>query len=150
MKRTALSLLIAITLQQFANAQIITTVAGGGLSRGYQLPGGCPALDADIKAPNSVCKSGNDMYLIQGNTSRILKVDTTTHMSTFFFEQLSSPSSIYPDNLGNIYVAQWGNAFNTIVGSKIKKVNLSTGLLRLQGMIHWVTQEMEDSQLMLF
>ena len=115
---------------------IISTIAGGGNSG---LGDGGPATLAELSAPNSLAVDGQgNIYITDNGNQRIRKVTISTGIistiagnGTYGYNgdnitataaELSSPSQIAIDGLGNVYIAD----FNS---NRIRKVTVSTGII---------------------
>ena len=123
------SILFCLTNQ----AQIITTVAGGGVTDGLL------AINSPVNHPSSIAvdASGN-LYISDQLNHRIRKVNASTGiMSTIagngtsgfggdgfaaINANLNSPKCITLDSSGNLYIADYGN-------NRIRKVNANTGII---------------------
>ncbi len=104
-------------------AGTIATVAGTGES-GYGGDGG-PAVEAQLRAPNSVAVDGSgNLYIADWGNHRIRKVDAAGIITTVAGDgtrgyggdggpaaqaQLWHPTSVAVDGSGNLYIADWGN-----------------------------------------
>ena len=116
-------------------AQIITTVVGNGTA-GYGGDGG-QATAAQIQLANrTILDAMGNMYIADTYNNRIQKVNTLGIISTIAGDgsmnytgdgglataaELSHPSSVAIDALGNIYIADFDN-------KRIRKIN-STGII---------------------
>lgn len=116
---------------------IITTVAGTGTA-GFSGDGG-PATSASLYLPHGLClDSAENIYIEDHLNHRIRKVNGTTGVittvagngiATFSGDggpaisaSLRSPSGVYVDSAGNIYIADRDN-------QRIRKVDGSTGII---------------------
>ena len=128
-------------IRKVDTAGVIHTVAGNGIA-GFGGDGG-PATAANLDGPFGVAvDTAGNLYIADTNNNRIRKVDTKGMISTvagsntFGFggdggpataATLYAPESIALDLLGNLYIADWGNArvrvvnpaglINTIAGN---------------------------------
>ncbi|MFY7734109.1 MAG: PKD domain-containing protein [Bacteroidia bacterium] len=123
------SILFCLTSQ----AQIITTVVGGGNTEGLL------AINSPINQPSSIAvdASGNS-YISDPLNHRIRKVNASTGIMTTIvgngtsgyggdgfaaiYANLNSPRGITLDSSGNLYIADYGN-------NRIRKVNANTGII---------------------
>jgi PKD repeat protein/sugar lactone lactonase YvrE len=114
-----------------SKSQIITTVAGGGVTDGL------PAINSPVNHPSKVAVDvlGNVYFAVD---HRIKKVNASTGiMSTIAGDGtggyggdgnlavsaiLNQPGGIALDSLGNLYIADLGN-------NRIRKINTSTGII---------------------
>jgi sugar lactone lactonase YvrE len=125
-----------------ASTGIITTIGGTG-AHGFSGDGG-PATDAQFLAPEAVvADTGGNVYIADAGNSRIRKITLSTGIVTTIVgsgstgltgggdsgdgglatnAEINGPSGICLDNLGNIYIADYGN-------NKIRKVNAATGII---------------------
>ena len=99
----------------------ISTVAGGGSSLGD----GGPATAAQLNAPADVLQDAlGNLYISDGNNSRIRKVNTSGTITTFAGTgtagysgdacaatagAINHPGGIAMDGANNLYIADWGN-----------------------------------------
>jgi hypothetical protein len=111
-------------------AQIITTIAGGGTSG---LGDGGPAIDCELYQPYSTAVDGlGNIYIADAGNNRIRKVNTSGTITTIAgtgsagyngdniaatAAQLNGPVGVAVDLAGNIYI---GDDFN----NRIRKVNV--------------------------
>lgn len=117
------TLFIFLLLPLFSHAQIITTVAGTGIA-GYSGDSG-PASKAEFTQPQTAVfdKAGN-LFITDVNNHVIRKVDPSGIITTIagtgvcsysgdggpaIKAALCSPTDLTLDNLGNIYVVDFGN-----------------------------------------
>ena len=120
-------------------AGVMTTVAGNG-SRGYS-GDGVPATLAKLNRPRDVVVDGSgNLYIADTDNHRVRKVDTAGIMTTvagtgesrFYGDGRPAtsagltPSSVYLDSAGNLYIADKGYG-------RIRKVNLSGSIVTLAG-----------------
>ena len=126
-------LFISLLLPVFVNAQIITTVAGGGTS----IANGAPALSANLQGPfcPAIDSHGN-LYFCSGggfikmvSTSGFVYNVAGSGMSGFGGDsglatsaRLAQLSGLAIDTAGNIFIADLGNA-------RIRKVDATTGII---------------------
>ncbi len=120
-----------------AATQIITTVAGNGIS-GFSGDGGLATL-AQFKNINGIAmNTQGDLFIADSGNSRIRKVDKTTGIVTTIAgngiasftgdggpavsASLRSPCGIFVDALGNIYIADTYNC-------RIRRVDGTTGIM---------------------
>ena len=115
-------------------AQIITTVAGGGTSLGD----GGPATAALISNPGGCTIDKNGIfYVTSGTGNRVLKIDTNGIITTIAgtgiggytgdsgaatAARLKFPADIVLDTVGNIFIVDFQN-------NVIRKINASTGII---------------------
>lgn len=116
---------------------IITTVAGNG-SRGFGGDGGL-AIQASLNRPTGITlDSIGNIYISDAFNYRLRKVTSSTGListiagngvvgysgdgSVATAAKLNGPYSTCIDNLGNIYLSDWGNHV-------IRKVNLTTNII---------------------
>jgi hypothetical protein len=130
------SLLLAVTFiaayipSVSLQAQIITTVAGGG-SGG--LGDGGPATAATLSTPTTVTVDvAGNIYIADLGNSRIRKVNTAGDISTVagggvggdggpaISAKLHQPNGVAVDGAGNIYIAE----IASFGGNRIRKVNI--------------------------
>jgi trimeric autotransporter adhesin len=126
-----------LALSGLANAQFISTVAGG--SNAANIGDGLPALQAGLNIPTGFCRdSHGNIYLAERNNNRIRKIDATTGTVstvagtgyTYFISNnipataamLYTPASVLADKNNNIYICESGN-------HAIRKVSAATGLI---------------------
>lgn len=118
----------------FANAQIISTFAGGGASLGD----GGPATAASIFDPAGILMFKNgECYIASGSDNRIRKIDSNGFISTIAGTgssgysgdgglatnaKLNGAGGISIDAKGNVYFADVQNFV-------IRKINISTGII---------------------
>ena len=113
----------------FANAQIITTIAGNGFGAGTSIGGysgdGGPATDAELSSPSSITIDAiGNIYISDTRNQVIRKIDTLGIITTYAGNntsgfsgdgglatnaQLSQPSGIAIDRKGNLYIADTYN-----------------------------------------
>jgi uncharacterized protein (TIGR03437 family) len=101
---------------------VLTLVAGGGVA-GFSGDGG-PATNAQLDSPNGIAvDAGGSIYIADSKNNRVRRVTNgiiTTVAGTGFATlggdggpatnaQLSNPSAVALDNLGNLYISDWGN-----------------------------------------
>ena len=102
---------------------IITTVAGSG-GRGYGGDGG-PAVRASLNVPAGVAVDGlGNLYIAESEQNRLLRVDTSGIITTMAGNGeigfsgdggpaveawLNTPLGVTVDEVGNVYIADWGN-----------------------------------------
>ena len=127
-----LSLLVWMLMGEVAFGQIISTVAGGYLGDGN------PATLASLSEPGDVFRDGADLYIADTRNNRVRKVDTLGNITTVAgggtvgwptlgdggqatAATLSSPTSLFVDGSGNLYIADGYG--------RIRKVNLSSGVI---------------------
>jgi len=107
----------------FAEAQIITTVAGNGIA-GYSGDGGL-AISAQLNTPSDVFKdAAGSIYIADRGNNRIRKISPSGIISTVAGNGLASyagdggtalsaslnhPNRVIVDHAGNIYIADEGN-----------------------------------------
>lgn len=132
MVRKSLLILIAILTSNYLFSQIITTVAGNGIS-GFN-GDGIPATAAELYFPEGIAfdKVGN-LYIADSYNSRIRKIDTLGIITTVAgtgsngfngdgglatAAQLYFPSDVAFDSYGNMYICDTHN-------DRIRKVNTS-------------------------
>jgi len=125
-------LLVLLLLPLWANAQIISLIAGGGTGGD-----GTPAISASINDPGDLAfdKWGN-LYFSEGS-NKIRKIDTAGIITTIAgtgiagyngdnqlatLAQLNGPNGIAFDTLGNLYIT---DAYN----SRIRKIDITTGII---------------------
>ena len=130
-------LFILLLLPVFAEAQIITTVAGNGIL-GYSGDGGA-ATSAKLHLPNkAILDENGNLFIADTWGHRIRKVDHITNtISTIAgtgvagyngdniaatSAQLWEPVGLAIDNSGNLYIADPGN-------ERIRKIDASTGMI---------------------
>ncbi len=126
-------LLFLVFAPFFLNAQIISTIAGGGVGGD-----GSPATSASIFCPEQLTIDvyGN-IYFTQALSHKIRKVNVLGIITTIAgtgiagfsgdgaaatSAELFQPSGITTDTVGNIYFCDQGN-------SRIRKVDVSTGII---------------------
>lgn len=110
---------------------IVTTFAGNGVS-GYSGDGGL-ATAAQLRGPAGVTSYGNNIYIADYLGCTIRKVDTSGIISTiagtgqfgFFGDggpataaEITTPSALALDNIGNLYIVDDGNYRIRMVDSK--------------------------------
>ncbi len=122
-------------------AGIISTVAGTG-TRGYNGDGG-PATTAQLNGPLGVAvDAAGNLYIADSDNARIRKVDAAGVISTVagtgtrgYYSgeggpataaRLSSPSGVAVDGLGNLYIADSGDA-------RIRKVDAAGRISTVAG-----------------
>ncbi len=120
-----------------AASGVITTVAGDG-ARGYSGDDG-PATSAQLSDPSSVTLDGSgNLFIADASNDRIRKLALATGIITTVAgngtsgysgdggpatsAQLSGPSGVAADGLGNLYIADTSN-------NLIRKVVLATGII---------------------
>ena len=112
------------TIRMVDGAGVIHTVAGNGIA-GFSGDGG-PATAASLNGPFAVAvNAAGEIYVADTNNNRVRKVDSKGRISTvaggntFGFSgdggpataaTLYAPESIALDSIGNLYIADWGNA----------------------------------------
>ncbi len=128
-----ITLLLLIVCACDANAQIITTIAGGGTSLGD----GGPAIDGELYQPYSTASdaSGN-LYIADAGHNRIRLVNTAGIITTIAgtgvagyngdniaatAAELKGPTGVAVDAAGNVYIADNYN-------NRIRKIN-ATGII---------------------
>jgi len=138
--------LLAVT----ANAQNISTIAGGGP------PNGVSATAAPIGTPWGVVQDSatGDIYISDTLSNRIFKVDTSNRLSVVAGNSvnnfagdggpavnasLSTPQGIALDNNGNLYIADSGNKVIRVVNTQS-----SGDLILFQGTAFQVTVQPGD------
>ena len=135
MKKLAFLVLMAVASISNGFGQTITTIAGTG-TLGYSGDGG-PATAAQIHSGGNIAiDNAGNVYFPDLSNHRVRKVSTAGVISTIAGNgtagfsgdgssgptaQLSSPSGVAADNLGNIYIADFAN-------NRIRKVN-SVGII---------------------
>jgi hypothetical protein len=118
------------------NGQTISTVAGGGVGDGL------PATDAKLYYSDQVSSdSAGNLYIVETNTHRIRKVDTSGTITTAAGDgtngsggdggaatnaQLSSPADVFVDASDNIFIADMTNY-------RIRKVDTSGNISTVAG-----------------
>lgn len=119
------------------NAQVITTVSGGGSSG---LGDGGPAISAELYNCHGVdFDAAGNMYIADGNNHRIRKVEAGTGIITTIAgtgtgafsgdgglavnASLNSPWDLDVDASGNIFIADAGN-------NRIRKIEAASGLIK--------------------
>ena len=141
MKKILLLLVISVT-SVIAQAQIVSTIAGGGLS----IPGdGGPATDAALQWPNQIAidKVGN-VYFPDQWAHVVKRIDTSGIITTIAgaggvgsggdmgpatAAQLRSPTGIAIDGAGDIYIADYNSDnIRKIDGAGIITTFAGTGL----------------------
>jgi subtilase family serine protease len=135
--RQLLSLFTAAVLLLVASpwnvdAQIISTVAGGGPVAG-------PALDTPLGTPTGVATDATGNFFIAAQKlNRVIKVDPSGHATMFAGASalggfsgdggaaasagLNAPVAVAVDSNGNVYIADQAN-------HRIRKVNATTGVI---------------------
>ncbi len=121
-----------------AEAQIISTIAGGGATLGD----GGPAVDCELHEPQGICmdNTGN-LYIADAGNNRIRKINTAGIITTIAgtgvagyngdnmlatAAQLNYPTSIIIDETGNIYFPDDHNF-------RIRKINTSGIITTIAG-----------------
>ena len=117
-----------------SDAQIITTIAGGGSVIGT----GIPAISASIGAVNGGAfdKDGN-LYVCEVIGHKVKKISTDGIITTIAgtglsgyngdgiqatAAKLTNPTSVAFDKTGNLYISDAGN-------NRIRKINITTGII---------------------
>ena len=119
------------TIRMVDAVGVIHTVAGNGTA-GFSGDGG-PATAASLNGPFAVAvNAAGEIYIADTNNNRVRKVDlkgmitTVAGGNTFGFSgdggpataaTLYAPESIALDSIGNLYIADWGNARVRLVNS---------------------------------
>ncbi len=118
---------------QICNAQIISTVAGGGVGDGG------PAINAPVVGSESVfIDLAGNLYIADRDNHRVRKVDVTTGIITTVAgtgvnissgdngsainATLSRPVGVTVDNAGNVYISEEGSY-------RVRKVTAATGII---------------------
>ncbi len=125
---TTLGIIIGIA----SYAQIITTVAGGGVGDGTS------AITVSINPLGTAVDATGNLYIADQSTNRIRKVDAATGLITTVAgngtkgysgdggaatsAQLNYPYGVAVDTAGNLYIVDEGN-------NRIRKVNATTGVI---------------------
>jgi hypothetical protein len=123
-------------IRKVNSSGIITTLVGTGIA-GNSGDGGL-STDAQIDGPSGLCLHGEYLYISDYTSQTIREVSLLTGVintiagsgvAGYFGDggiatnaKLKSPSDVYADNDGNIYIADNGNAV-------IRKVNKNTGII---------------------
>jgi uncharacterized protein YjdB len=123
---------VTVTAASGTSCSIITTIAGNG-TLGFSGDGGA-ATTAQMNFPGSICRDAiGNIYISDGNNSRIRKVDTSGIVTTIAgtgtagfsgdggpatAAQLNLPAGINIDNTGNLYIADR-------VNQRVRKVSTS-------------------------
>jgi len=125
-----------------AATNIITTIAGNGVAS--HMGDGGLATAAEINTPCTMCIAGNgDVFIAGTSEATVRKVTRATGIiSTFVGDatqgyfgdgglatsaEISNPSGVTLDNLGDLYVSDWGNA-------RVRKVTLAESTAGIQNM----------------
>ena len=127
-------------IRKISATGIITTVAGNG-TRGYN-EDGIPATAAELSDPSGLAfDAGGNLYVADFSNYRIRKIDTAGIISTIAgtgtagyngeniaatSAELSNPSGLAIDAIGNIYIVDYSN-------SRIRKVNTSGFIATIAG-----------------
>ncbi len=126
---------IAIAFSVFADAQIITTVAGNGTS-GFSGDGG-QATSAQLSGPIGIIADASGAYYIADGSNRIRKVDVNGVITTIAGTgpaayggdnglatnaQLNVPAGLAFNNSGDLFIADYQN-------HRIRKITMSTGII---------------------
>ncbi len=133
------AVILLFAIHNCADAQIITTIAGGGATG---LGDGGPATDGKFVTPISiVCDRSGNYYITDRDTNRIRKVDSTGIISTIAgtgvagfsgdngpstAAKLQLPYGMTMDDAGNIYFSDPGNA-------RIRKIDTSGIITTIAG-----------------
>jgi hypothetical protein len=127
-------------IRQVRSNGVITTVAGNGLY-GYSGDGGW-ATNAEFNNPFSVAVDGlGNLFIVDSNNERVRKVDTNGIITTVAGNGLygysgdagaatnawlANPTGVAVDGLGNVFIADNGNA-------RIRKVDLNGVITTVAG-----------------
>lgn len=124
---------LALFGSALCNAQLISTVAGGGVGDGGS------AINAPVASPESVfIDPAGNLYIADRDNRRIRKVDVTTGIITTVAgtgvnsfsgdngpaidATLSRPAGVTVDNAGNVYISDPGI-------NRVRKVTAATGII---------------------
>ncbi len=118
-------------ISSHVHSQIITTIAGGQMLKGYSGDGG-PAIEAELAYPQGMAVDGKgDLYIADFSNNVVRKIDPSGIITTFAgtgiagysgdggpaaHAKLNNPYYVAVDSLGNIYISDSRN-------SRIRKVN---------------------------
>ncbi len=127
-------------IRKVDSAGVISTIAGTG-ERGFGGDGG-PAVQAQLASPSGVAvDSEGNLYIADGSTQRIRKVDSSGTISTIAGTgepgfggdggpateaQLNFPTGVAVDSEGNLYIAD-------LVNHRIRKVDSSGVISTIAG-----------------
>ena len=117
----------------------INTVAGGGTAN---IGDGYEAEYATTNRPQTVhVDAAGNIYIAEWNGQRVRKIDTSGIITTIAgtgvagfsgdngpatAAQLNTPSGVWGDNAGNVYIAEWS-------GQRVRKVNTSGIITTIAG-----------------
>ncbi len=112
-------------IREVNTSGIINCIAGIGYSSGFSGDGG-PATDAEITSPTGIALDGfGNLYIADIYNNRIRKVNTNGIISTIAGDstdgfsgdggaatlaELSRPTGVAVDAIGNVYIVDWLNA----------------------------------------
>jgi len=128
---------LALALNGQTRGYVISTVAGSGW-----IGDGGPATQAILRQPGGVAADGNgNIYIAETGASRVRKVDRSGAITTLAGTgvagfsgdggpaaqaELASPYGVAADILGNVYIADLGNA-------RVRRVGLDGNITTVAG-----------------